>query len=280
MGIKDKTARGEKPVNSPSFDGMVELYDETRVFDSKCFEAALDFLAHRFPPETYSRVFEPGIGSGRIAVPLAEKGYQVTGVDISEAMLTLLKRRLTQSARSLRVSHRKADVTRLPFPDSIFDMAVAVHLFYFIKEWKKAADEILRVVRHDGPVVLMHTGTGTEIPFLNERYKELSSERGFSIKEIGVKSTGEVADYFQALGCHVEWVRDRWKWTSHIRLDKALDYVRSRAYSFANTVPDDVHSKIIERLESELRHRFGDLTTEVEVPNQIYLVVVLKGGIR
>ena len=266
-------------MKSLSFDGMGELYDETRVFDRSCFDAALDFLVERFPPQIFRQVFEPGIGTGRIAIPLAERGYRVTGVDISEAMLALLQRRLTQSRQSLPIFYQKADVTKLPFPDAAFDMAIAVHLFYFVQEWKKAANEILRVVRGDGPVVLMHTGTGAEIPFLNERYKELSAEEGFSIEEIGVKSTGEVVDYLKALGYHAESVRDRWQWTTRVRLDKALSYMESRAYSFTTTAPDDVHSLIMGRLELELRHRFGSLTTEVEVPNQIYLVMILKGGI-
>lgn len=259
-------ANGDDAMKSLSFDGMVELDDETRVFDKSCFVAALDFLVERFPPQIFGQVFEPGIGTGRIAIPLAERGYRVTGIDISEAMLAFLQRRLTQSRQSLPIFYQRADVTKLPFPDAAFDMAIAVHLFYFVPDWKKAADEILRVVRRDGPVVLMHTGTGAEIPFLNERYKELSAEEGFSIEEIGVKSTSEVVDHFRGLGCYAESVRDRWQWTARVRLDKALGYMKSRAYSFTSTVPDDVHSLIMGRLESKLRHRFGRLTSEVESP--------------
>jgi len=263
-------------MKSLPFDGMVELYDETRIFDRNCFNAVLDFLVEKFPPQIFSQVFEPGIGTGRIAIPLADRGYWITGVDISEEILAFLKNRLAQSKEPLRISYQKADVTELPFPDAAFDMAIAVHLFYFVQEWKKAADEVLRVVRPGGPIVLMHTGTGTEIPLLNERYKEFSAEQGFSIKELGVKSTTEVVDYFRSLGCHIETVRDRWQWTSRIRLDKAIDYMKYRAYSFTTTAPDDTHSMIMGRLESEMRHQFGSLTTTVEVPNQIYLVLILR----
>lgn len=263
-------------MKSLPFNGMAQLYDETRVFDRRCFNAALDFLIKKFPTHIFSKVFEPGIGTGRIAIPLAQRGYHVTGVDISQDMLALLQNRLAHAKDPLRISYQQADVTKLPFPDTAFDMAIAVHLFYFIREWKKAADEVLRVVKHGCPIVLMHTGTGAEIPFLNERYKELSVEQGFSIKEIGVKSTAEVVGYFRSLGCHIKSVRDRWQWTSRIRLDKAIDYIKSRAYSFTSTTPADTHSLIIEQLESEMRHRFGSLTTAVGVPNQIYLVLIFR----
>jgi len=257
---------------------MVELYDETRVSDRGCFDSVLDYLVERFPPKIFSKVFEPGIGAGRIAIPLAQRGYRVTGVDISEEMLALLKRRLAQSTRPLQVYFQRADVTKLPFPDAAFDMAIAVHLFYFIQEWKKAADEILRVVNADGPVILMHTGMGTEIPFLNDRYKQLCAEHGCSVEVIGVKSTREVIDYFTEIGCHSEQIRDRWQWTSYTQLHKAFDYIRRRAYSFTTVAPENVHSIVIERLERELQQRFGSLTTMVAVPNQIYLVVIMRDG--
>jgi ubiquinone/menaquinone biosynthesis C-methylase UbiE len=263
-------------MKSLPFDGMADLYDETRIFDRRCFSYALDYLGERFPPQNFNKVFEPGIGTGRIAIPLAEMGYHVTGVDISPDMLAVLQNRLGQVPKALHIAYQQADVTELPFPDDVFDMAIVVHLFYFIKEWKNAVDELLRIVRDSGPIVLMHTGTGTEIPFLTARYKELSVENGFPIKEIGVKSTIEVVDYFRSLGTQIETVRDRWEWTSNISLDKALGYMKSRAYSFTTATPDSVHLAIIEKLESEVCQRFGSLTMEIKVPNQIYLVLILR----
>jgi ubiquinone/menaquinone biosynthesis C-methylase UbiE len=263
-------------MKSMSFDSMVELYDETRVFDGDCFDAALGWLVQRFPPQLFEHVLEPGIGTGRIAIPLAERGYRVTGMDISGEMLALLQRTLARSGHPGPISFQRADTTRLPFPDAAFDMAIAVHLFYFIPQWKRAVDEILRVVRDEGLLVLMHTGTGLEIPFLNERYKELCAESGCAIKSLGVESTREVVQYLVGLGCHAEWIRERWQWTARIRLDVALDYVKSRAYSFTTVAPDDVHATVIEQLESELQRRFGGLASEVKIPNQVYLVLVSR----
>jgi SAM-dependent methyltransferase len=263
---------------SQPFDSMAALYDRTRVFDQACFDSALDLLAQRFPPRDFPTLFEPGIGTGRIAIPLAQRGYKVVGVDIAPEMLGLLENRLAASPDSLAIRYQQADARRLPFREGIFDIGVAVHLFYFIDEWKQAADELLRVVSPDGPLVLMHTGMGAEVPLLNERYKQLCAEQGCSLKEVGVRSTSEVVDYFGSLGCHIEWMRDRWRWTSRIRLDEALGYIGSRAYSFATIASNDTHSLAVGRLESELLRRFGDLSGEVEVPNEIRLAVILRGG--
>lgn len=266
-------------MRSLSFDNMVRLYDETRIFDRECFESALDYIVERFPPRAFTNVLEPGIGTGRIAIPLAKRGYRVTGVDISEEMLAFLKKRLVSSEKSSRVFYQRGDVTRLPFPDETFDMAIVTHLFYFIGDWERAADEILRVVRKGNPIVLMHTGTGTEIPFLNERYKELCAQYGHPVEAIGVKSTGEVVDYYKDLGFCAERVSERWRWVSDIKLDRALGYIGSRAYSFTTFASDNIHSKVVEKLRCELKSQFGSLREAVEVPNQVYLVVILKGKV-
>ena len=52
------------PRASLPFDGLVKLYDETRTFDARCFEAALDFLAERFPVGSHPAVFERRTGPG------------------------------------------------------------------------------------------------------------------------------------------------------------------------------------------------------------------------
>lgn len=261
---------------SLSFDGMVELYDETRSFDEGCFSVALDYLVGRFPPKSFPNVFEPGIGSGRVAIPLANRGYVVTGVDISPQMLQLLERRQMEHPTKKKIFTCEADVTQLPFSDAGFDMAIAIHLFYFIPNWKQAVNEIIRVTKQNGVIVLMHTGTVMEIPELNERYKELCSELGVEIRPVGVKSTLEVVDYLNLTGWHSQVIHDRWTWTAQIRLDTALEYLRRRAYSFTTVAPDNIHLETMNLLREESVQRYGSLDTIIEVPNQISMVITQR----
>ena len=257
---------------SLSFDGLVAHYDETRTFDATCFRAALVALVERFPPQNFPDLFEPGIGNGRIAVPLATVGYCVTGVDIAIAMLRDGKAR----AQHLPIAWHQADVMRMPYADASFDLAMAIHLFYFIRDWRQAADELLRVVRPDGPIVLMHTGTGAEIPSLNARYKALCAEMGCVIPTIGVRSTREVVAHYAGCGCEIVWWRDRWMWTANIRLDTALRHIAARAYSFTTFAPDAIHRTVVEQMRSELPEEFGTLEAPIDVPNQIYIVIVTR----
>jgi SAM-dependent methyltransferase len=256
------------------FDNMAALYEQSRTFDTDCLDGALEFLTRRFPPRLFPTVFEPGIGTGRIAIPLARRGYKVTGIDISPEMLAVLEKRVAEAEPDLRVGFRRASATDVPFPDALFDMGIAVHLFYFIENWQRAADELLRVVKPTGPIVLMHTGTGMEVPSMNDRYKELCADLGCPAETVGVRSTREVVHYLDGLGCFAKWVQDTWCWTARIRLGRALELLKDRAYSFTLGAPDEVHTAAIETMDAELRARFGDLDTVVEVPNQVYLVVM------
>jgi SAM-dependent methyltransferase len=65
-------------------------YDEfsADMFDPAVVEPAVDFLA---PLAGGSAALELGIGTGRIALPLSERGVDVYGIDLSEAMVARLR---------------------------------------------------------------------------------------------------------------------------------------------------------------------------------------------
>jgi len=153
-------------------------------------------------------------------------------------------------------------------------MAIIVHLFYFISEWKKSVDEISRVTKSNGLLILMHTGTGEEIPELNQRYKELCADSGVDTNQPGVKSTSEVIHYLQENGKSVEHVRDQWMWTSKIQIANALDHLQMRAYSFTTFAPDDIHDQVMQKLRDELKLQGVGTDEILEIPNQIYLAII------
>ena len=260
-------------MESLNFDKMTKYYDETRIFNQNCFNKAIGYIVERFPPNIYKKVFEPGIGTGRISIPLAQRGYNIYGIDISTEMLKILQKRIDK-IKNINITYKKSDTTKIPYDNNEFNLTIIVYLFYFIKAWKKAVNEIIRVV--DGPIILMHTGYGEEIPFLNERYKQLSKEIGFSIKNIGVNSTKEVVVYLENLGYRTEWIKDKWKWKSSIQLNKAINYLEKRAYSFSTFPHDDIHNKVIRNLRNEIKAKYGKLDESIEVTNQIYFGIVQK----
>lgn len=73
-------------------DRIADYYDEMvgQLFPAAVTEQAVSFLADLAGA---GPVLELGIGTGRVAIPLANRGVAVTGVDASEAMLARLRSR-------------------------------------------------------------------------------------------------------------------------------------------------------------------------------------------
>jgi SAM-dependent methyltransferase len=77
--------------------------DETPA-EVEFFQAAFDRYAHR----PVRRVYEPGCGSGRLVVAMADAGYAMTGVDLNQPSLRYLRNKLRR--RKLDADLIQADI--------------------------------------------------------------------------------------------------------------------------------------------------------------------------
>ena len=71
-------------------EGVAERYDESSadMFDPDVVGPVVDFLAELAGD---GAALELGVGTGRIALPLSERGVRVHGIDLSEAMVAQLR---------------------------------------------------------------------------------------------------------------------------------------------------------------------------------------------
>ncbi len=83
--------------------------------------AFLPLAFERFGTGKMQRILEPGCGSGRLIVSLAEKGYDVTGFDLSDSMLAFLNKQLTK--KKLKATTYKQDMTHFEV-DKPFDVVL------------------------------------------------------------------------------------------------------------------------------------------------------------
>jgi demethylmenaquinone methyltransferase/2-methoxy-6-polyprenyl-1,4-benzoquinol methylase len=73
-----------------------------------------------------SKILDVATGTGQQAFAFAKKGYEVVGIDLSEAMLNVAKKKNKYKYTKFEV----ADATNLPFGDNSFDVssiAFALH---------------------------------------------------------------------------------------------------------------------------------------------------------
>jgi len=116
------------------------------------------------------RVLDMGCGTGRFTVPLAQRGAQVTGLDLSEAMLAVASSKLDE--RGLRADMRQGDMACLPFSDGSFDTVTSMLALMHIplKDRPAVFCEVSRVLKPGGRMLLCVKNSVFERLFKGDRF--------------------------------------------------------------------------------------------------------------
>jgi SAM-dependent methyltransferase len=132
---------------------LARLYDLDLVDDPGDLDLYLALAARTGGP-----ILELAAGSGRIAVPLARAGYEVTAVDIDPAMLARLRHRLEETATAepevaARVHLVERDLVGLDIPGSPrFGLAVlALNSILLLDSREKQRAALETMARHLAP---------------------------------------------------------------------------------------------------------------------------------
>lgn len=130
--------------------------DVTSVVNRLRQNVALRYVEKLSPPKT-ARILEIGCGAGGTAFALACKGYGVDAVDHSSTMVEMTKRYAKQNGVESRVRVAIEDVHELKFNDQSYDLIIALGVVGWLHDLKKALNEIKRVLKPGGYVVLNST---------------------------------------------------------------------------------------------------------------------------
>lgn len=138
---------------------MPEQYDSfARLYDA---DYAFYFDDTRFYSELARRtdgpIMELMCGTGRVMLPLAKEGYDITGVDVSSDMLAVARERVADAGLAARVTLLEADIRRGPLPGGFRLVFVAANSFMHletIQEQLAALATIRSSLRRDGLLVL------------------------------------------------------------------------------------------------------------------------------
>lgn len=127
----------------------VPVYDRTF---GKFAEAALRSATAR-ANELSGQLLDVGVGTG-LALPHYGPELRVTGIDLSTHMLEKACERVRRSGQSNIVELLEMDATALAFPDSSFDVAVAMFVMTVVPDPAAAIREMARVTRPGGTVLI------------------------------------------------------------------------------------------------------------------------------
>jgi ubiquinone/menaquinone biosynthesis C-methylase UbiE len=242
---------------SRSFDQAADFYDKTRPSIEATTEAGIRSLLEAAGAGAH--ILEVGTGTGRISIPLLERGANLIGCDISAKMLA--RQREKYSAARLVQS----DAAHLPFPSGDFDAVLGVHVMHLIGPWQEALREFKRVLRPGGVFlnVSTHETVGKSARGeMHEHWREWVRERGFETRHPGAQTIKEVRSEVESMG-------GRWKEVEVVRFPQSytmrreLDRYEGRIFSMSWSVPDGLYQQSLVDLREWVAHHYGDLDQEI-----------------
>lgn len=146
-------------------------------------------------------VLECACGTGAITEEIAKKCRQVLATDFAEGML---KRASKKCRKYGNVSFRQEDITDIKCEDESFDKVVAGNVIHLLPVPEKALNELLRVVRPGGKVIIptyinmARDSSGFAVKFIEmlgadfkrqfdiDSYKKFFEDKGFKDVEFYV----------------------------------------------------------------------------------------------
>ncbi len=175
---------------SPVYDIFENVYNR-KVYKGTGIKVA-EFI------DESDNVLECACGTGAITEEIAKKAQKVLATDFAEGML---KRASKKCRKYGNVSFRQEDITDIKCEDESFDKVVAGNVIHLLPEPEKALNELLRVVRPGGKVIIptyinmLKKPSGIAVSVINkmgadfkrqfdiDSYKKFFEEKGFKDAE-------------------------------------------------------------------------------------------------
>jgi SAM-dependent methyltransferase len=241
-----------------SFDRAAEFYDTTRDVGNDATTDTIEHLATSLAGQ--GRLLEIGVGTGILALPLAARGLDVDGVDVSTEMLAKLRQKASPGGR---VHVVEADARRLPFREGTFGGAYLRHVFHLIPTWELAVSELCRVV---GEGVIL-VDAGRQSGAFAELWRSMSPALGPAAEPPGlvIARDGEQAldDAFAASGATPEGTT-LFSYPETETMADILDQMGRRSPSFTWTASDEALDAAIEVARSWTMERYGRLDVPLQ----------------
>lgn len=143
-------------------------------------------------------ILDVGCGGGKTVVRLAAMATEgkTYGIDYSDASVAASRRANRKAIAAGRVKILPGTVSRLPFPEGMFDLVTAVETHYYWPDLDADTREILRVLKSGGMFILIAEA------YKNRKYERLlpKLEKLQGMLKYSLLSAGEHREMFSKAG--------------------------------------------------------------------------------
>jgi ubiquinone/menaquinone biosynthesis C-methylase UbiE len=233
------------------FDRAAGFYDNSRGFPPGEEVAVAAMMARAGGLSPSSRVLEIGVGTGRIALPLASHTASFYGVDLSQSMMAELRAK----SNGERVYLSLADAAHLPFSDDSFDAAVVVHVFHLVANLEGVINELGRVLKPGAPLLHGKNQMDRSIAELRMSWHEV-----IDAERLAVSDWGRPAQVLDQLGWRQRSLTHEHHFTHQFVPLQSIEAFRQRLWSSTWTLTDDEIERGAAVMEALARSRYDDPT--------------------
>ncbi|MFD2516518.1 bifunctional demethylmenaquinone methyltransferase/2-methoxy-6-polyprenyl-1,4-benzoquinol methylase UbiE [Salinimicrobium flavum] len=111
-------------------------------------------------------VLDIATGTGDLAISLAQTGAKrIVGLDLSEGMLNVGRKKINEKNLTGKIEMIQGDSEALPFSDNSFDAITVAFGVRNFEDLEKGLEEIYRVLKPGGILVVLETSVPTKFPF-------------------------------------------------------------------------------------------------------------------
>jgi len=185
--------KGKKPHIRKMFDAIAPRYDFlNRVLSGGIDQSWRKKVIKLVDSDSPNRVLDVATGTGDLAIMGANGGMQsVIGVDISEEMLEVGRRKVLSKGLNDRVELQTGDAEKLPFSDQQFDAAMVAFGVRNFEDLAEGLNQICRVLKPGGRLVVLEFSQPKSFPI-----KQLYTFYGrYILPVVGQLISGDSAAY-------------------------------------------------------------------------------------
>ena len=163
----ENSAQGKKQQVTQMFNTISGTYDGlNRVISWGSDIKWRKFVVQKVAEIQPTAVLDVATGTGDLAIALTEiKGVKITGLDISEGMLSVGREKVAKRNLADRITLVQGDSEQLPFADETFDAVTVGFGVRNFEDLEKGLSEIRRVLKPNGRLVVLETSVPEKFPF-------------------------------------------------------------------------------------------------------------------
>jgi SAM-dependent methyltransferase len=239
-----------------TFEDVPELYDLAR----PSYPAPLfDDLAALAPLPDAARILEIGCGTGQATIALAERGYQITSIELGERLAAAARRKLS-AFPGVEVINADFETWRAPHAE--FDAVLAFTAFHWINpdvRFEKSAS----VLREGGALAVVETdhvlppGGDGFFAEVQEDYEAVAPD-DVKTKAGGPRhpdAVGDLRDEIEASGFFRNALSRRYLWDVTYTADEYVAVLDT--YSGHRALDNGMRRRLYDRIRSRIETRPG-----------------------